>query len=398
MVVHHAKKSNTSQQSNTLDTEHMARIKKYESQRNSLKDIEKDIDKTRVKIAAFEKRGRFTLSDVELENLLQLRDKLKDLESNRDSIESSQEANDYFVDTAAILFKYYDIVENGATANEASLDSGTNPSSILNWFSSSSQDKPKVATTNDRATLLDKYLTSIDPTRSKNSSGPVEPSNACHHCKSTNRTSMINDGYLFCNDCFTIEWILVDHDKPSYKDPPKEITYFAYKRINHFNEWLNTVQGKETTLIPDEMLDKILLELKKLRITNLSTLTNAKMKEILKKLRPEGGSRYYEHIPHIITKLNGLPSPNFPQELEEKLRHMFCQIQVPFLKHACELNPSRKNFLSYSYVLRKMVELLGKDQYSSSFNYLKSREKLHQQDMIWCKICEELGWQYYRSI
>ena len=32
--------------------------------------------------------------------------------------------------------------------------------------------------------------------------------------------------------------IFADSDKPSYKDPPKEISYFKYKRINHFNEWL----------------------------------------------------------------------------------------------------------------------------------------------------------------
>ena len=31
-----------------------------------------------------------------------------------------------------------------------------------------------------------------------------------------------------------IKWIYDDFYKPSYKDPPKEISYFAYKRINHF--------------------------------------------------------------------------------------------------------------------------------------------------------------------
>ena len=31
-----------------------------------------------------------------------------------------------------------------------------------------------------------------------------------------------------------VDYIVIDSDKPSYKDPPKEISYFAYKRINHF--------------------------------------------------------------------------------------------------------------------------------------------------------------------
>ena len=54
-------------------------------------------------------------------------------------------------------------------------------------------------------------------------------------------------------------------------------------------------------------------------------------------------NKYYEHIPHILNKLNGLPIPHFEPELEEKLRSMFKEIQVPFLKHAPIY---RKNFLS----------------------------------------------------
>ena len=214
----------------------------------------------------------------------------------------------------------------------------------------------------------------------------------CWHCYSGSRTVQLQDGYVFCNDCHTIEYILVDHEKPSYKDPPKEVAYFAYKRINHFNEWLNQVQGKETTDIPDDVYDSILFEIKKQKLTNMATLTRKKVKDILKKLRI---NKYYEHVPQIINRLNGIPSPHFSPELEDRLRHMFCQIQVPFLKHSPR---SRKNFLSYSYCLNKMVQLLEKDQYLDSFPLLKSREKLHQQDMIWQKICGEIGWDFIPSL
>ena len=74
---------------------------------------------------------------------------------------------------------------------------------------------------------------------------------------------------------------------------------------------------------------------------------------------------------------------------------MFKEIQEPFMK-VCPKN--RKNFLSYSYVLHKFVELLELDQYKSCFPLLKSREKLHQQDKIWKDICKILKWEYIRSI
>ena len=74
---------------------------------------------------------------------------------------------------------------------------------------------------------------------------------------------------------------------------------------------------------------------------------------------------------------------------------MFKEIQMPFMKHCPE---SRKNFLSYSYVLHKFCELLEFDHLLEYFPLLKSREKLHQQDVIWEKICKDVQWQYIPSL
>ena len=80
---------------------------------------------------------------------------------------------------------------------------------------------------------------------------------------------------------------------------------------------------------------------------------------------------------------------------EDILRHMFKEIQNPFMKHCPE---TRKNFLSYSYVLHKFCELLEFDDLLIYFPLLKSREKLQQQDTIWKNICNELNWEYIPSI
>ena len=106
-------------------------------------------------------------------------------------------------------------------------------------------------------------------------------------------------------------------------------------------------------------------------------------------------NKYYEHVPHIINRLNGLSPPVMDRETEEKLRIMFKEIQGPFMK-VCP--KERKNFLSYSYVLHKFVELLGLDEFLQCFPLLKSREKLHQQDLIWKEICKDLKWEFIKSI
>ena len=181
-------------------------------------------------------------------------------------------------------------------------------------------------------------------------------------------------------------------NKPSYKESIPENNYFAYKRINHFNEWLSQFQAKESTDIPNEVYELLLQEIKKARIKNMAKITPTKIREFLKKLNM---NKYYEHTAYIINRLNGETPPTMTRNTEEKLRIMFREIQYPFMKH-CPRN--RKNFLSYSYVLHKFVELLSLDEYKKCFPLLKSRNKLEEQDKIWCDICKELQWQYIPSI
>ena len=84
----------------------------------------------------------------------------------------------------------------------------------------------------------------------------------CQNCF-VEKIIYLSEGKQICPQCGDETEILIESDKPSYKDPPREITYFSYKRINHFNEWLAQFQAKETTEIPQEIYDNIIEELKK---------------------------------------------------------------------------------------------------------------------------------------
>ena len=130
-----------------------------------------------------------------------------------------------------------------------------------------------------------------------------------------------HEGICVCNKCGLQQTLLIEHEKPSYKEPPKEICFYAYKRINHFREILAQFQAKETTLIEDTIMDNIKHQIKKERIT-LDKLTNKKTKEILKKL---GYSKYYEHILFIKNKLGIKPTMSI--DLENKLCNLFLEIR-----------------------------------------------------------------------
>jgi hypothetical protein len=352
-----------------------------------------------------------------------LNKKIRDLKKTIQDIENNKIKDEYYSKTAHILYKYYDNVKAVAqrhhnvdnTNTDKSINEyaeeyeyGNSSSSskknrtVIDFLNKSNKKKSYSSTKisdfvnmeekSNRANLLDSYTKIIHPNKYKPSrkSKKIEI-DICNLCE-VEMTLIQSEGLVVCPQCGREEHILIDSDKPSYKDPPPEAGEFTYKRINRFDEWLTQYQAKETTEIPQEVLDSILLEMKKEGITNLCRLTVEKVRGYLKKL---GLNKYYEHVSHIIYCLNGLPTPKLLPETEEKLRSMFKQIQDIF-DIVCP--DDRTNFLSYSYLLRKLFELLGEDEHKQYFRLHKSREKIYQHDKVWQKICKILGWQYIRTV
>ena len=195
-----------------------------------------------------------------------------------------------------------------------------------------------------------------------------------------------------CTECGVSEYMLGEEVGFKEEQEMEKNIIYSYKRENHFNEWISQFQAKESTSVPDEVINNLRGEFKKQKIKDLSEITHEKVKGLLKKLNY---AKYYEHVAYISTILNGVTPPTMTQALEEKLRLMFHAIQAPFEKHK---PATRKNFLSYSYVLFKLCELLGHDEYLPCFPLLKSKEKLYIQDQIWEKICKELQWEAIRTV
>jgi uncharacterized Zn finger protein (UPF0148 family) len=322
---------------------------------------------------------------------------------------------DYYEKVVHVLFRYYDSMEKGTTSagsksvlyphcrnNQVLISNYLNMNPTEGVREADEGADPDTKYVNfSRAELLNEYTKLVgeedlgyvnDVGSAKNTFPANIGKSPCRHCGHPERTLVPQEGYLTCPVCDTIEYVVIDSEQPSYRDPPKEISYFCYKRQNHFQEWISQTQGREHTNIPEAIYDAISVELKRQKITNVARLTPAKLKEIMKKLML---NKYYEHIPHILNHLSGMQLAHIAPELEQQLRRMFQQIQVPFMKHS---PPNRRNFLSYSFVLHKFIQLLEHDELLHNFPLLKSREKLHLQDLTWKAICDELGWQFIGSI
>jgi hypothetical protein len=373
----------------TLDAIHHQKIQGMLEEKENIKKYKDERNQLQSKIAV-------SSSDMDI---WRWEREVESLDKKIKAIEDGTDVMDYYLRTGDILYHYYDIQDQIQQGTATFATNKAKPGSILAILEGVSHEEnktekpvdPNEKKTFQRNQLLNDYLQMEDPAMGRNTVEEYDdPWTLCERC-GNEMIMCLNEANLTCSKCGHQEFILVDSDKPSYKDPPREVCYYAYKKINHFNEWLAQFQAKESTEIPADVYDEILVQLKKERITNMGSLKPTKMREILRKMKC---SKYYEHIPHIINRLNGQNAPFMSREDEEKLRHMFREIQPSFKKHCPK---GRRNFLSYGYVLYKFCELLEMDEYLACFPLLKNRDKLYLQDKTWEKICKEMQWHYIKT-
>lgn len=318
-----------------------------------------------------------TLTDVY--RVTKLQDEYRTIQKRLDQ---EDPLKDYYLKNADIMLKYYSGEDKAQMVSTTPADQNT---FVKYLMVQAPQDIPNIS----KKDLYDEFTT-----RMKLNTTIEMAERSAEHCDRCNiaRDELSEEGILVCPKCGSEEYMMVVSDFPSFRDPPKERNNYAYKKINHLNEILNQFQAKESTIIPEEVMNEVICEIKKRRIQNIAELTETGMREILKKLNR---SKYYEHATHILSRLNGNPPPTITPEIEEKIRTMFQEIQAPFLLYCPD---DRTNFLSYSYILYKFFELLELDEYKMYFPLLKSRDRLIAHDQIWLKICSYLRWEYIPSV
>ena len=361
----------------TSDTKHNEFLNEFD------KDIEDRIPELKYEIKNL--KSQLQNTNLSIEQQLDIQDKIN--ETSIKIKEINLKKKEYFLDNSKYIFEYF---ENKKNISEGIEQKPSNKTKLINSFFKINNDSVDSSITKtENNNIVQKYLSNIDDVFLDVNSFVCQ-TDICQICYKGELIPLEDEGILICNNCSRSVQYLIENEKPSYKEPPKEVCFYAYKRINHFKEILAQFQGKETTQIPPDVIENIKIQIKKERI-DLFQITNIKTKEILKKL---GYNKYYEHIPFIKDKL-GIKPPIMSPELEETLCNLFIELQSPYSKYCPD---NRVNFLNYYYTAYKLCELLGEKDYLEHFPMLKDPEKRMEQDEIWKKICSDLDWEYIPTI
>ncbi|NBR14250.1 MAG: hypothetical protein EBU01_06670 [Crocinitomicaceae bacterium] len=369
--------SKSKEQFGTLDSLHEKYIKELNNKHTSfyIDEIEAKINTCKLNIS--KNMDIFDFDQVFRSS--QLQKELKRLEDEKRDIQQGYSIENYYLQNGDIMLDYY---KKPAEKQSTKIIFGMDKFSITE---NSGPSKRK---------MFDEYLIRRGLASGMTLSEAADNiKKMAEHCSDCNiaREEIHSEGILVCPKCGSEEYSLVVSDFPSFRDPPKERNNYAYKKKNHLNEILNQFQAKESTEIPEEVMNEVICEIKKRRIDNIAMLDDQNIREILKKI---GRNRYYEHSAHILSRLNGNPPPTITPEIEDKIQAMFQEVQAPYLMFCPD---DRRNFLSYHYIVYKFLELLELDEYKEHFPLLKSRDRLIQHDQIWKKICDYLKWEFIPS-
>ena len=377
--------------STTLDGKHREFVNEFNKDKfDNIPNLKLERQTLRLKLEQHNEQYQLNKTCLlNIEEIMEYKDRIAEINDNIKSLKNKK--MEYFLDNSKYIFDYFENKKNISSSVDSTLNNNNNKNTLLNAFFKikKNEDNNNTGFELKNNSIFSKYLSNIDESFLDINAFLVS-TDICKSCFKGELIPMDDEGVLICNNCSINVQYLIENEKPSYKEPPKEVCFYAYKKINHFKEILAQFQGKETTQIPKDVIENLKQQIKKERV-NINNLTYYETKGLLKKL---GYNKYYEHINFIKDKL-GIKPPIISQELEETLCNFFIEIQYPYAKHCPDY---RVNFLHYYYVLYKLFELLNENHYLSEIPMLKDREKLIEQDTIWKKICEELDWEFITTV
>lgn len=243
----------------------------------------------------------------------------------------------------------------------------------------------KVQRCDEQRCIVDEYLSHMDRAPPKVA---MTARDVCPRCEGVKLLLCASKSILSCPSCgHSVAYLDATSFSTSFDDVVDYCQY-SYKKVSHFMQWVTLLQGKEAHRVPDDVMHDVMVDLRdRQKITDVTQITVKRVRDTLKALRHK---KAYDHAVQITSRLSGERPMRLPRETEEQLRNMFLKMQPAFLRHAPK---TRSNFLSYSYVLYRCLQILGLHEMCEHISLLKGRDKLEANDAIFRKMCEEdLGW------
>ena len=209
----------------TLDNKHNELLKKFDANEKEL------IPEYKNKILNL--KNRLKTENLNISEKLDIKDEIKEYKSLIKKLEN--EKKEYFLNNSKYIFDYFE--------NKKEISEGQNKTKILNSFFKTNKVNQNDSFENNmnNNSNLQKYMINNNE-KYYDINNYIYDTCICRKCNKGEMIPVENEGIVICDNCHISLKYIVEHDKPSYKEPPEEVCFYAYKRINHFREILAQFQ------------------------------------------------------------------------------------------------------------------------------------------------------------
>ena len=193
---------------------------------------------------------------------------------------------------------------------------------------------------------------------------------------------------LVCTKCGVFEYYPVYVSSYNHTMKPAR-RKCIYKRYDNFKVILNQFLYGGKRVVPDDAMEMIRSEIHdetNILYNYTIPLTIPILECILKR---KGLSRYKDSIYFIYFKLSGVPTPHITTKEYNTMLKVFDVVSSIYDKYKPN---DRKSFLNYSFVLKKLLIMLGKVEYAKYIPKLKTHSKQKELERLWCLITNDPEW------
>ena len=194
---------------------------------------------------------------------------------------------------------------------------------------------------------------------------------------------------LVCMKCGLCEYYPVYVTSDNHTMQPSRTKCF-YKRSDNFKVILNQFFYGGKQFVPDDVMETIGNEIHD-ETNILYNYTIPIMIPILECIlkRNELMMMYKGSLYYIYFKLSGKSFPHIATKEYNTILNAFNVVSSIYDKYKPN---GRKSFLNYSFVLKKLLIMLGKVEYAKCTPPLKTRSKQNELERVWELITKDLEW------
>lgn len=220
----------------TLNNHHRQILDKFKKENKKLPKYKTDLEKFEKRFNKLNKKSNLKCTDKEIETKFELKKQIIKLKNKINNIEEKKDKTEYFLNTFDLLNDYF-TNKNNCSDCDIPEPIEEDKNNLLHFFKKKDDNQMSMDSFINKknkiknSDLYDKYLNKIEPKYS----GKYEFINnfdLCSRCK-IKKMLIQNEGRYVCPSCGESNNIIIDSEKPSYKEAMhSDCSAFAYKRSN----------------------------------------------------------------------------------------------------------------------------------------------------------------------